>query len=146
MDAGQAASAEAVAVAFYDYHHLTAWEYQAERWFHAASTIKVPVLLGAVTAIAEGRLKASSRVHVRNRFLSVVDGKPFRIDSWQTALETRVAEHFTLSELMTEWLKPIGMRGWSQVVFRREGDRTRHTFSIDYLLAHLDAWERASRT
>ena len=81
MDAGQAASAEAVAVAFYDYHHLTAWEYQAERWFHAASTIKVPVLLGAVAAIVEGRLKASSRVHVHNRFLSVVDGKPFRIDS-----------------------------------------------------------------
>ena len=70
----------------------------------------------------------------------------YRIDSWQTALETRVTEHFTLSELMTEWLKPIGMREWSQVVFRRDGDRTRHTFSIDYLLAHLDAWERASRT
>jgi hypothetical protein len=42
------------------------------------------------------------------------------------------------------WFKPVGMRGWSQVVFRRDGDRSRHVFSIDYLLAHLDAWERAS--
>jgi hypothetical protein len=41
-----------------------------------------------------------------------------------------------------EWLKPVGMRGWSQVVFRREGERARRLFSIDYLLAHLDDWER----
>jgi hypothetical protein len=43
-----------------------------------------------------------------------------------------------------EWFKPVGMRGWSQVVFRRDSDRSRHVFSIDYLLAHLDDWERAS--
>jgi hypothetical protein len=36
------------------------------------------------------------------------------------------------------------MRGWSQVVFRRDSDRSRHVFSIDYLLAHLDDWERTS--
>jgi hypothetical protein len=42
-----------------------------------------------------------------------------------------------------DWYKPIGMRGWSQVVFRKEGDRSRHVFSIDYLLAHLDDWGRA---
>src|SRR5687768_16640282 len=80
MDVGSAAGAEAVAVAFYDYHHLTAWEYQADRWFHAASTIKVPVLMGVFAAIEEGRFKTSSRVHVRNRFLSVVDGKPYRVE------------------------------------------------------------------
>jgi hypothetical protein len=38
--------------------------------------------------------------------------------------------------------RPVGMRGWSQVVFRREDDRTRHVFSIDYLLGHLRDWER----
>jgi beta-lactamase class A len=81
VDVATAAGADAVAVAFYDYHQLTAWEYQAERWFHAASTIKVPVLLGVFAAIEEGRFKTSSRVHVRNRFLSVVDGKPYRVES-----------------------------------------------------------------
>lgn len=40
------------------------------------------------------------------------------------------------------WYTPVGMRGWSQVVFRRDGDRTRHVFPIDYLLRHLDDWER----
>ena len=29
-----------------DFHHQTAWSCHGDRWFHAASTIKVPVLLG----------------------------------------------------------------------------------------------------
>ena len=38
--------------------------------------------------------------------------------------------------------RPTGMRGWSQVVFRREDDRTLHVFGIDYLIDHLRDWER----
>jgi hypothetical protein len=41
-----------------------------------------------------------------------------------------------------DWFTPVGMRGWSQVVFRREGDGSRHIFSLDYLLKHLRDWER----
>ena len=36
---------------------------------------------------------------------------------------------------------PVGMKGWSRVVFRRKGEPGETYFSIDYLLAHLDAWE-----
>jgi hypothetical protein len=35
---------------------------------------------------------------------------------------------------------PTGMHGWSHVVFSRDDDRTRHVFSLDYLLRHLDRW------
>ncbi|HET6567346.1 MAG TPA: hypothetical protein VFG50_05220 [Rhodothermales bacterium] len=35
---------------------------------------------------------------------------------------------------------PVGLRGWSEVVFSRDADRSRHTFPIDYLLDHLDRW------
>ncbi|HEX5521340.1 MAG TPA: hypothetical protein VFX29_06560, partial [Longimicrobiaceae bacterium] len=38
------------------------------------------------------------------------------------------------------WYTPVGMRGWSQVVFRREGDPHTHTFPLDYLLRHLNRW------
>lgn len=79
-DLGTEAGAEALAVAFYDYAHRTGWSYHADRWFHAASTIKVPVLLGAFAAIDQGRLQPYSRVHVRNRFLSAADGQPYRVD------------------------------------------------------------------
>ena len=44
-----------------------------------------------------------------------------------------------------EWYTPTGMRGWSHVVFRRERDRTKHVFSLDYLLRHLDDWTTNGR-
>ena len=37
---------------------------------------------------------------------------------------------------------PTGMKGWSSVVFRADDDRSRHVFSIDFLLGHLQDWER----
>jgi beta-lactamase class A len=75
-----AAGASAIAVAFFDFKHKTEWGYQAERWFHAASTIKVPVLLGVFAAIERGGLTEFSRIHIRNRFYSIVDHSPYRID------------------------------------------------------------------
>ncbi|MBA3645169.1 MAG: hypothetical protein H0W63_03245 [Gemmatimonadaceae bacterium] len=44
-----------------------------------------------------------------------------------------------------EWYTPTGMRGWSRVVFRRRSDKTRHVFTLDYLLQHLPNWERPQR-
>lgn len=69
-----------MAVAFYDYAHRTGWSYHADRWFHAASTIKIPVLLGVFAAIDQSQLQPYSRVHVRNRFLSAINGQPYRVD------------------------------------------------------------------
>jgi hypothetical protein len=36
---------------------------------------------------------------------------------------------------------PVGMRGWSHVIFSRDRDRTRHAFSLDFLLRHIDDWD-----
>ena len=44
-----------------------------------------------------------------------------------------------------QWYTPVGMKGWSRVVFRRMSDRTRHVFSLDFLLGHLREWERMDR-
>lgn len=45
-----------------------------------------------------------------------------------------------------EWYTPTGMRGWSRVVFRRASDKSKHVFTLDYLLQHLPNWERPHRT
>ncbi|MDB4882421.1 MAG: hypothetical protein JWL95_1187 [Gemmatimonadetes bacterium] len=42
------------------------------------------------------------------------------------------------------WHRPIGVRGWTHVVFRRERDGARRVRSLDELLAHLDAWDRTA--
>ncbi|HUH12517.1 MAG TPA: serine hydrolase [Longimicrobiales bacterium] len=78
---GTEVGADGIGVAFFDYHHSTTWGYHADRWFHAASTIKVPVLLGVFDTIERGRLHPHSRVHVRNRFHSAADGQPFRVEA-----------------------------------------------------------------
>ncbi len=44
-----------------------------------------------------------------------------------------------------DWYTPVGMRGWSKVVFRRLSDRTRHVYTLDFLLGHLREWERPVR-
>jgi beta-lactamase class A len=79
------AGARHLAVAFYDYETRTRWSYRGDRWFHAASTIKVPVLVGVMGAVHEGRITLDSRVHVRNWFLSAADGQPFRLSNARDA-------------------------------------------------------------
>jgi beta-lactamase class A len=81
----QEAGAESVAAAYYDYETRSRWDYYGDEVFHAASTIKVPMLLGVFGAAHKGRLPLNGRVHVRNRFLSVADGEPFRVDSGRDA-------------------------------------------------------------
>lgn len=44
-----------------------------------------------------------------------------------------------------DWFTPTGMRGWSHVVFARDRDKTRHVFSLDFLLGHLQEWEVSPR-
>jgi beta-lactamase class A len=89
--------AKAIAVALHDLDTGFELHYHADRWFHAASTIKVPILLGAFAAIDRGDLLPHSRVHVRNRFLSVVEDIPFRVDSSRDA---NSAVHNAIGKMM----------------------------------------------
>ena len=73
------AGAQAMAVSISDLETGDEFRYHADRWFHAASTIKVAILLGVFGAIHRGELLPQSRVHVRNRFLSAADGSPYRV-------------------------------------------------------------------
>ena len=75
----QKSNARAVAVALHDTETAVELRYEADRWFHGASTIKVAILLAVYGEIDSGRLVPQSRLHVRNRFLSAYDGSPFRV-------------------------------------------------------------------
>jgi beta-lactamase class A len=78
--------ARAVAVALLDFDSGLRFSIAGDRWFHAASTIKVAVLLAIFRAADEGRLRLDDSLHVRNRFMSAADGFPFRVDSDSDAL------------------------------------------------------------
>jgi len=89
--------AKAIAVALHDSETGFSLHYHADRWFHAASTIKVPILLGVFAAIDRGELLPHSRVHVRNRFLSVVEDIPFRVESGR---DSNSAVHNAIGKMM----------------------------------------------
>src|SRR5690242_18495644 len=77
--AADTSGAQAISVAVHDTASGAELHYESERWFHAASTIKVAILLAVFGEIHRGRLAPQSRLHVRNRFLSAYDGSSFRV-------------------------------------------------------------------
>jgi beta-lactamase class A len=71
---------ERLGVACYDSETRVQWSYDADSYFHAASTVKLAVMAGLYGEIHAGRLKADDPLHVRNRFTGAVDGQPFMLD------------------------------------------------------------------
>ena len=71
--------ARAVAVAVHDLETGFRFSLRGDRWFHAASTIKVAVLLAVFRAADEGQFSLDDSLHVRNRFFSAADGSLFRV-------------------------------------------------------------------
>ncbi len=72
--------AQAIAVAVHDLESDLRFSLEGDRWFHAASTIKVAVLLALFRAADEGRVRLDDSLHVRNRFISAADASSFHLD------------------------------------------------------------------
>ncbi len=98
----RSSGARSLAVAVYDTETQLAFRRNSERWFHAASTIKVAILLGVYASIHHGWLLTHSRLHVRNRFHSAVDGQVFRVMADRdanSAVHDAVGKMMRISEL-----------------------------------------------
>lgn len=67
-------------ISFYDSQTTIQWAYNGDAWFHAASTMKLAVLLGVFRQIVRDELSLDAPVHVRNRFTSIVNQEPFMLD------------------------------------------------------------------
>jgi beta-lactamase class A len=71
---------EQLGISFYDAETTIQWSYNADHYFHAASTMKLAVLLGVFREVERGQLTLDAPVHVRNRFTSIVNQQPFMLD------------------------------------------------------------------
>lgn len=70
--------------------------------FHAASTMKLPVMIELFRRADAGRLPLDSAVLLRNQFGSIVDGSPFTLDAGDdsdSSLYAKVGTRVTLREL-----------------------------------------------
>lgn len=71
---------ENLGISFYDAETTIQWAFNADHYFHAASTMKLAVLLGVFRQIDRGELALDAPVHIRNRFTSIVNQEPFMLD------------------------------------------------------------------
>lgn len=69
-----------VAVAFRTLDGTTEWLLRADEPFHAASTMKVAVLVELYRQVRAGRVKLDDTLTVTNEFHSLTDGSPFTLD------------------------------------------------------------------
>jgi len=70
-----------VAVAFLDLGSGASYFRNADTVFHAASTMKVPVLVEAFYAAREKRISLAQQLLLINQFASIVDGTPYALDA-----------------------------------------------------------------
>ncbi|MBP6702719.1 MAG: serine hydrolase [Vicinamibacteria bacterium] len=78
------------------------WMHEADRRFHAASTMKVPVMVELFRQESAGMLKLSDSLEIRNEFKSVVDGSPYAMDFGEDSDDTvykNVGKSMTLEAL-----------------------------------------------
>jgi beta-lactamase class A len=69
-----------VGVVFRTIDGKTAWSYHADESFHAASTMKVPVMIELFHQVKEGKFRVDDPLPVRNEFHSIVDGSVYKLD------------------------------------------------------------------
>jgi len=96
-----------VGIAFRTLDGKMEWFYQADQSFHAASTMKVPVLIELFRQAREGKANLGENLTVRNEFHSIVDGSVYRLDpadDSETELYKAEGQTRTLQQLAEEMI------------------------------------------
>jgi beta-lactamase class A len=81
IEAAIAKSGADVAVAFRSLDGRSSWFVRADEPFHAASTMKVPVLIELYHQARQGKLRLEDTLVIRNQFSSLVDGSAYSLDA-----------------------------------------------------------------
>jgi beta-lactamase class A len=75
--------------------------------FHAASTMKTPVMIEVYKQAEEGRFSLTDSVPIKNEFRSIVDGSSFQLDSTQDSehsLYKQIGKKRLLSDLVYDMI------------------------------------------
>lgn len=94
-----------VAVAVRDPQTGLALDVRADRPFHAASTMKVPVMIEVFRQAEAGRFSMDDSLVVENAFRSIVDGSPYRIeDDSDDAIYARLGQPMAVRDLVYQMI------------------------------------------
>lgn len=79
----------------------------ADSVFHAASTMKTPVMAELFRQAGEGRFSLDDSLVIRNEFKSIVDGSPYSLnrgDDSDTLIYQRIGSKESIRKLMTDMI------------------------------------------
>jgi beta-lactamase class A len=97
-----AASGADVAIFFHTLDGTETWSLRSDEVFHAASTMKLPVMIELFHQAQQGQLKLDDSLPIKNRFPSIVDGSPYSLsaaDDSETDLYKAEGQTRTLRQL-----------------------------------------------
>ena len=97
-----AGSGAEVAVAFRTVDGRDELLIDPDKVFHAASTMKVPVMIELFRQAGKGALSLEEKLPIRNRFKSIVDGSPYKLsegDDSDKEIYAAVGKSLTLRQL-----------------------------------------------
>jgi beta-lactamase class A len=97
------ASGAEVSVAFRDLESSQDLFIREKEMVHAASTMKVPVMIEVFKQAEDGKFSLDDRLVIKNEFRSLVDGSPFSLrpeDDSETELYTMIGQDMSIRELV----------------------------------------------
>ena len=102
IQARVAKSGADVGIAFETLDGRLTWSSRGDDVFHAASTMKIPVMIELFHQVREGKVKLSDPLPIKNEFHSLVNGSVFTLkpaDDSETDLYKAVGQTRTLDQL-----------------------------------------------
>jgi beta-lactamase class A len=102
VQARVARSGADVAVFFKTLDGKAQWSVRADDAFHAASTLKIPVMIELFRQAQEGKIRLTDTLLIKDEFHSIVDGSPYMLnasDDSEGALYKAEGQKRTLREL-----------------------------------------------
>lgn len=94
---------QTIAVSYYDFGSGREIHRNEKVVFHAASTMKTPVMLGVFEAVSRGELRLDQPVRVKNDFVSILDGSHYALEAREDSdkeLYTLIGTEVPLRELV----------------------------------------------
>jgi beta-lactamase class A len=119
-----------VAVAYRDLGHADTLYLNADRSFHAASTMKVPVMIELFRQADAGELSLDQPILLTNRFHSIVDGSPYSLDAGDdsdSSMYASVGQRVSVRVLMAHMIERSSNLATNAVIELVGAKRTQHT-------------------
>ena len=128
-----------VAVSYRDLGSRDSLDLSADVDFHAASTMKIPVMIEVLRAADAGRISLDQRILLVNRFHSIVDGSPYALDAHDDSDSTvylRVGERVAVRELMERMIvrsSNLATNALIALVGAEQTDATAHALGATHI-------------